>query len=297
MTLHELLSQFRTDAKDAVEPVMFDTMDVFGWLREAEEEACIRARLLFDDATTDICEISVTASTREYPIDPRITEIVTAYLTDEFGMEYDLDVVMRTWLDRHDHNWRKDMARQPDALMHLSKRIALNAEPAVDYTLSLEVYRKPLVALAARHDVTFTDAGDLVGHTAHGHVDGEAVMFTTVNLTTGIATGTVYYIRDAATDDYALCAVPGGPALALTTNGTGQVIYLDASSEIEDVHHRHLVDWALYRAFGIPDADTYDKTLSGEAMARFEAHFGPHPGADMRRTHNARKPRASPVWC
>ena len=74
-----------------------------------------------DDATADICEIAVTAGTREYAIDPRIAEIVTAWLTDASGMEYDLDIVMRTWLDRQDPEWRKDAARRPEALIRLSR--------------------------------------------------------------------------------------------------------------------------------------------------------------------------------
>ena len=297
MTLLDLLAQFRSDAKDTVATYLFGDLEVIGWLGEAEEEACIRARLLFDDATAALCEIAVTAGTREYAIDPRITEIVTAWLTDAYSMEYDLDIVMRTWLDRQDPDWRKDAARRPEALMHLSKRIAFEVDPDADYTLTQEVYRKPLVSLSVRQSVTLQDTGDTVTHTAHGHLDGEAVLFAAIDQTTGIETEAVYYLRDVEADTYKLAASPGGAALVLTTDGTGSVVYLDAEPEIEDAHHRHLVDWAMYRAFGIPDADTYDKTLSGEAMGRFEAHFGPHPGADMRRTHNARKPRARPVWC
>ena len=50
MTLLEL-PQFRSDAKDTVATYLFGDLEVIGWLGEAEEEACIRARLLFDDAT------------------------------------------------------------------------------------------------------------------------------------------------------------------------------------------------------------------------------------------------------
>lgn len=297
MRLLDLLGQFRTDANDVGIPPMWGDLDVMAWLAEAEEEACIRARLLFDDATTDLCEIAVTNAGREYAIDPLITEIVYAKLTDAYGMDYPLDLVKRTWLDVQNPDWRQEATRRPASIMHLSKRVAFEVMPDADYTLSLEIYRKPMESLALRNDVTFQDAGDTVTHTAHGHTNGEAVMFAAVNITTGIAAETLYYIRDVAADTYKLCAVPGGAVLPLTTDGNGQVIYLDNEPEIEEAHHRHLVQWALHRAFNIPDADSYDKARASEHMAAFVAQFGEHPGADMRRQQNARAPRAQPTWC
>lgn len=54
--------------------------------------------------------------------------------------------------------------------------------------------------------------------------------------------------------------------------------------EINEAHHLKLVDWVLYRAFGIPDADMHDPTRSGLAYTRFESYFGPRPDADLRRS-------------
>lgn len=54
--------------------------------------------------------------------------------------------------------------------------------------------------------------------------------------------------------------------------------------EIHEAHHIHLVHWALYRAFGKPDADAHDPQRSKEALGRFEAYFGPRPDADLRRS-------------
>jgi len=296
MRLRDLLNQFRVDTKDAVAPYLFSTLDAIGWLGEAEEEACIRSRLLFDDSTTDICEIFVLNGVREYAIDPRITEIVTAYLTDADGVNHDVAIVLRKWLDIQNPDWRTETDRLPAALMHLSKRIAFDVEPNADCTLNIEVYRKPLVSIATRHAVTLQDTGDTVTHVAHGRSNNEAVMFGEVNLTTGIVAETVYYIREVATDTYKVSTVPGGSALTLTTNGTATAIYLDAEPEIEEAHHRHLVNWAMHRAYSSPDADTMDKGASMERFALFEMHFGAHPGADMRHRTNALVPRSRPGW-
>ncbi|MNV63001.1 hypothetical protein D3C71_1555760 [compost metagenome] len=54
--------------------------------------------------------------------------------------------------------------------------------------------------------------------------------------------------------------------------------------EIHKGHHRHLVDWALHRAFSVPDADTFDPKRAGDAEAAFAAYFGLPPDSDMRRT-------------
>lgn len=54
--------------------------------------------------------------------------------------------------------------------------------------------------------------------------------------------------------------------------------------EIHEAHHRHLVHWALYRAFSKPDADARDPGRAAAAEAAFTRYFGPSPDADLRRS-------------
>ena len=54
--------------------------------------------------------------------------------------------------------------------------------------------------------------------------------------------------------------------------------------EINEAHHRHLVHWALYRAFSKPDADGRDPGRAAAAEAAFTAYFGRLPDADLRRS-------------
>lgn len=68
--------------------------------------------------------------------------------------------------------------------------------------------------------VTLTDAGDLVGRTAHGLPNGAAVQFQSIQSTTGIAVDTTYYVISTAADTFQVSATAGGSALTLTTNGT-----------------------------------------------------------------------------
>lgn len=53
--------------------------------------------------------------------------------------------------------------------------------------------------------------------------------------------------------------------------------------EIHRANHVHLIEWALHRGFSIPDAETKDDARASEHEAKFTAHFGPMPDADMRR--------------
>lgn len=51
--------------------------------------------------------------------------------------------------------------------------------------------------------------------------------------------------------------------------------------EINEAHHRHLVNWALYRAFLKVDSDTLDNARAANAYAAFERYFGLRPDAEL----------------
>ena len=53
--------------------------------------------------------------------------------------------------------------------------------------------------------------------------------------------------------------------------------------EIHAAHHEKLIQWALHRAFSVPDADTFDPNRSAAAEAEFTRYFGPMPDANLRR--------------
>lgn len=53
--------------------------------------------------------------------------------------------------------------------------------------------------------------------------------------------------------------------------------------EIHEASHEKLIQWALYRAFGMPDAETFDPARSAKAEAEFTAYFGLSPDSDLRR--------------
>jgi hypothetical protein len=57
----------------------------------------------------------------------------------------------------------------------------------------------------------------------------------------------------------------------------------DDEPEINAAHHRHLYQWVMHRVFSIPDAETFDQSRAGQALALFTGYFGDRPDADLRR--------------
>lgn len=54
--------------------------------------------------------------------------------------------------------------------------------------------------------------------------------------------------------------------------------------EIAEIHHEYLVQWALHRAFSVPDADLFDPNRSKNAEREFTKYFGIRPDSDARRS-------------
>lgn len=60
--------------------------------------------------------------------------------------------------------------------------------------------------------------------------------------------------------------------------------------EIAAIHHRHLVQWALFKGFSVPDSETHDPDRAQRAQSEFTRMFGLRPDADTRRGHQANVP-------
>lgn len=218
MTLAELIASFRVDADDAAAPFLWPDAEVTPWFGEAEDEACIRAKLI-RDSTSSFCTIAIAVGDMTKTLDTSILSIEYASITDAAGNVYVLTPTDRLEMDRKRPDWRTE-ARVPDGFIHDDKTLTLNAPADAAYTLNLEVHRLPT------------------------HADGA-----------------------------------------------------DESPEIHAAHHRHLVDWVLFRAYSKPDAETMNKVKAAEAEARFERYFGKRPDASIRRKQLANRPHHNkPCW-
>ena len=111
-------------------------------------------------------------------------------------------------------------------------------------------------------------------------------------------TGTPRY---AVQDDTRITLVPR-PEVAGTLHIEGYRVPLKAlendtdKPEIHEAHHRHLVHWALHRAFSKPDSETIDPRRAAEAEVAFTRYFGQRPDSDLRRATRSDVPQTNKVF-
>lgn len=220
MTLAQLITQFRIQAKDAIEPYFWSDDMVTTWLNEAQAEAAIRARLIYEASEAEVCEVAVTSGTDSYALSAYLFEIAyQAFLPTDGKKRILLRLVSVEWLDRHHPHWREETG-MPRWMMQTDNAVRLAPEPDTDGTLYLEGYRLPLADLAEDTD----------------------------------------------------------------------------TPEINAAHHRHLIDWALFRAFSIPDTESFDAQRGQQAQAAFADYFGLAPDADLRRASRMDEPQCNEAF-
>lgn len=141
------IDQFRTEADDTRVPPLFSDDEAGLYLDEAQQEACIRTKLIFDREDESICHIDINGSGMTYDIDDKVHEIRFAQLVDADGEITPLTIIDRDELDRTHPDWRTE-TRMPEAIIHEDKTIQTDCTPDAAYTIQLEVYRlpKPLVS-------------------------------------------------------------------------------------------------------------------------------------------------------
>ncbi|TWH63891.1 hypothetical protein LX59_03057 [Azomonas agilis] len=57
-----------------------------------------------------------------------------------------------------------------------------------------------------------------------------------------------------------------------------------AEPELHSAHHPQLVDWALHKAYELPDSETMDLDRSALAERSFSKYFGERPDCDLKRS-------------
>ena len=206
MFVNELVARYRLAANDRQEPFFLSDSDVIGFLAEAEDQACIRSRLIHESADPDICRIALDTGTDHYDVHPVLFEISNARVKMEGSSQWEpLRMVSVEWLDYHRRDWRDDVGTPAFAVFNHQK-LRLVPTPDRAGEVKLEGYRLPKVSMTTGSDIP----------------------------------------------------------------------------EIGAAHHLHLVDWALYRAFSVPDSEFIDPQRAASAEAGFSAHFGLEPNADLR---------------
>ena len=145
MTLEELIRRFRVDATDAMVPYLFQDEWIIDWLNDAQEEAAIRGRLLYEADNTAITRIAASASVTGYALHPSLYELVEhRYRVGGDTRSETLLLTTREELSRTRPDWRNDADGTPRYLVQDDTRISLWPTPDKDGAVLLEGYRLPI---------------------------------------------------------------------------------------------------------------------------------------------------------
>lgn len=147
MTLEELIRRFRVLAMDKAQPYLFADEDVIDWLNDAQRQACIRGRLLREDANPAVCEIALTPGQRTYPLHKSVYEIINARIVPVSGRSRTVFLASREWMDENMPDWRDEQGQAEFAIQDDTSIRVVGVITTGD-KLVIECYRTPLKVLA-----------------------------------------------------------------------------------------------------------------------------------------------------
>ena len=147
MTLEDLIRRFRVAARDTVEPFLFPTEDVTDWLNDAQDQACIRARLIREDELEAVCRIALTPGTHTYALHPLVYEIISLWIKPVSGRKRPVTLRSREWLNHHMPEWR-DCTRPAEIAIQDDTTVRIVGAVEAGNMLELECYRLPLRPMA-----------------------------------------------------------------------------------------------------------------------------------------------------
>lgn len=142
MELSELMTLFRQEADDTVQPYLWSDPELIDFANDAQDEACRRGRLLVDSTTTAICSVPVTNGNAAIDLDPRVIFVRRARFAGQKPLQrmnmQDMEARFWYWQDAAPGN---PMCFIPD---FTTGKLVLWPTPDGDRTLSLTVVRMPL---------------------------------------------------------------------------------------------------------------------------------------------------------
>lgn len=161
--LSELIAEARRRSDDNVSPPHVSDEDYAPLASEAEQEACIRARLLRDDTSEGVASYPIAIGQATIDLDPSVDVIESAEFKGTTGRRRNVTLTGMDWI-RDQCDWSTRTSSAPCALAHVSRGQArLWPTPSVAGTLFLSVYRLPLNPLEDLDDEPEIDSDHHLG--------------------------------------------------------------------------------------------------------------------------------------
>ncbi|NUS38247.1 MAG: hypothetical protein HOQ02_04390 [Lysobacter sp.] len=145
MDLQQLINEYRRRAGDTAVPPFVSDDDLAPIAAEAEQEACVRARLLYDDASPGVATYPITAGQAIVTLDASVDRITEAsFLPASGGRRRELELTGLDYM-QDQCDWTARTSSRPGYLAHYDvSKARIWPTPSVAGTLYLSVYRMPL---------------------------------------------------------------------------------------------------------------------------------------------------------
>lgn len=153
MTLVQLRTLYRSLARDEALPYLATDATLNTFLNEAHDEAAKRARLIHDDSTTAVCQITTVAATTTYSLHTSLYELtsVRLFTPSDSTEPVELTLVSREWLNKQVPDWRES-TEDPAYAIQQDNTLRIVPVPNAAGLLKLEGLRLPLAAMVADGD-------------------------------------------------------------------------------------------------------------------------------------------------
>lgn len=153
MDASALLAEYRRRADDRTEPYYVDDDEAMRLASEAEREACMRGRLIFDDTTEGIAVYDVASGQTVLQVSSLVLRIDHAtFKPTTGGRERSVPLTGVDWI-REQRGSEDREATYVEALAHVERtQVRLFPSPRVTGVLRLQVYRLPQFAIESPSD-------------------------------------------------------------------------------------------------------------------------------------------------
>lgn len=150
MNFGELLAAFRSDMDDEVLPYLWTDDEALGYLNDAQNEACRRARLIVDSDSPEAAQITFTGGVGTVALHPSVIYVRT--VLDPNGRP--VQKLRREYMDNTIPGWRTKTGDTIIAWIPDFSTGKIRTYPilTVETVLPLTVVRTALVPMAAKED-------------------------------------------------------------------------------------------------------------------------------------------------
>ncbi|MDR2330324.1 MAG: hypothetical protein LBE58_12035 [Comamonas sp.] len=144
MNVGDFISTFRAAVLDQADPPFWTSEEIVGFLNEAVQEACERAKLIEDRATAPVCTLAVVPGQDTYPLHHCVLEIKRAAFNGRAICETSVEAE-----DALNCNWEQRSGHPRDFIFEQASgtrpsQLRILPRPTVPGTIHLTVYRGAL---------------------------------------------------------------------------------------------------------------------------------------------------------